>query len=244
MARVVVFHTSDLHDKLTPEIADRLRELKASVPDSLMLDSGDALRAGNIFWLPKEPAIDLMNSVPYDAMCMGNREYHFLRAGLMAKTSGAKFPILSANLRAAKADSPLPVEPWVVIERGGVKIGIVGLTIPCITERMMVKRLAQYYFARPLDAAKAVVPEVRQRCDLVIALTHLPAGADHDVASKVPGMDVIMAGHSHTIADPERVDDTTILRHGAWARHVGKVTIDVEHDHVTVTDELIPLVEA
>jgi 2',3'-cyclic-nucleotide 2'-phosphodiesterase (5'-nucleotidase family) len=244
MAQVVVFHTSDLHNKLTPEIASRLREIKASVLDSLMLDSGDALRAGNIFWLPKEPIIDLMNSVPYDAMCMGNREYHFLRAGLLAKTSGARFPILSANLRPAKTDSPAPVEPWVVFERGGTRIGVVGLTIPCITERMMVKRLAQFYFARPVDAAREVVPALRERSDLVIALTHLAAGADQDLADSVPGIDVILAAHSHTIADPERIGGTTILRHGARAQYVGKVTIDVEHDGVTVSDELIPLAEA
>lgn len=241
---LVIFHTTDLHDRLTPEIAARLRELKASVPNSLMLDSGDALRAGNVFWLPREPVIDLMNSVPYDAMCMGNREFHFLSAGLAAKTSGARFPILSANLRASRAGASLPVEPWIVIERGGLRVGILGLTIPCITERMMVKRVAQYYFARPVDAARKAVPEVRSRSDLVIALTHLPAGADPDLADRVPGIDVILAGHSHTIEEPERVGETVIIRHGAWARHVGKVTIDVEHSGARVSDELIPLAKA
>lgn len=243
MARVVVFHTSDFHDKLTAPIAERLRELKSSIPGSLALDSGDALRAGNIFWLPSEPILDLMNSVPYDAMCMGNREFHLLRAGLVAKTSGAKFPILSANLR-AKAEAPIPVVPSVMLERAGIRIGLIGLTIPCITEKMMVKRLADYYFENPIRTAQALVPELRSQCDLLIALTHLPAGVDADLAAKAPGIDLILAGHSHTIADPERIGATTILRHGARAHHVGKVTIDVEDSQVTVSDELIPLAEA
>jgi 2',3'-cyclic-nucleotide 2'-phosphodiesterase (5'-nucleotidase family) len=122
---------------------------------------------------------------------------------------------------------------------------------------MMVKRLADYYFENPIKAAQTAVPELRSRCDLLIALTHLPAGVDADLAAKVPGIDVIMAAHSHTIADPERVGQTTILRHGAWAHHVGRVTIDVVESDivgadvvgsassgerlVTVSDELIPL---
>ena len=52
MARITVFHTSDLHNKLTPELADKLRDLKREHPGSLMLDSGDAIWAGNIFWRP------------------------------------------------------------------------------------------------------------------------------------------------------------------------------------------------
>lgn len=247
MARVVVFHTSDLHDKLTPKTADRLSELKASVPGSLMLDSGDALRAGNIYWLPTEPIIDLMNSVPYDAMTMGNREYHFLHAGLVAKTSRADFAVLSANLRAAKPPGrpdPSWISPSEVFDRGGVRVGVIGLTVPCITERMVVKKLAQYYFARPIDAAKEVVPELRERCDVLIALTHLAAGADRSLAESVPGIDVILAAHSHTVAEPERVGSTTILRHGAHAQYVGKVTLDVEEHRVTVADDLIPLTKA
>jgi 2',3'-cyclic-nucleotide 2'-phosphodiesterase (5'-nucleotidase family) len=225
-------------------MADRLRELKASTPDSLMLDSGDALRAGNIFWLPREPVIELMNRVPYDAMCMGNREFHFLQPGMTAKTSAARFPILSANLRAAREGTPLPTVPWVVIERAGLRIGVIGLTIPCITEKMMVKRLAAFYFAKPIDAAREVVPEVRSRSDVVIALTHLPAGADPELAANAPGIDVVLAGHSHTTAEPERVGETTILRHGAWARSVGKITIELEQGRIRVSDELIALTEA
>lgn len=245
MPELVVFHTSDLHDKLTPEIAERLHELKASVPDSLMLDSGDALRAGNIFWLPGgEPVLDLMNSVPYDAMCMGNREYHLMRAGITSKTSRAEFPILSANLRAGKPDYPLPVKPWIVLEPKGIRVGVMGLTVACITERMMVKRLADYYFENPVRAAETTVPELRDKCDVLIALTHLPAGMDPELAKTVPGIDLILAGHSHTTVEPERVGETVIMRHGAYGRAVGKVSISLDKGRVTATDELIGLEKA
>lgn len=82
MARITIFHTSDMHNKLTPAQAEVLHTLKSANPGSLMFDSGDAIWAGNVFWRPGgEPILDMMNAVPYDALCMGNREFHFLGHG-------------------------------------------------------------------------------------------------------------------------------------------------------------------
>lgn len=241
MPRLAVFHTSDLHNRLTAEAAARLRELKESEPGSLMLDSGDAIRAGNVFWLPREPVLELMNSVPYDAMCMGNREYHLLRAGIAAKTSQARFPILSANLRTTQPGHPMPARPYVVFERAGLKVGVAGLTVPCVTERMLVRRMASFYFEDPLAAARAVIPELAGKCDLVILLAHLPFGTDEKIAADVPGIHLILSGHSHKLDAPQAAGGTTILRHGAYGRHVGKAVIELEGSRLSITDETIPL---
>ncbi|MGC8863855.1 MAG: metallophosphoesterase, partial [Armatimonadota bacterium] len=148
MARLVILHTSDIHNRLTPDRARFLHELRAELPESLILDSGDAIWAGNVFWRPGgEPVLDLMNAVPYDAMCMGNREFHFLRAGLLSKTSRARFPVLSANLRRTRNHgSDTRFLPCVVLERGGLRVGVFGLSVPCVTQPMLVRRFADYYF--------------------------------------------------------------------------------------------------
>lgn len=241
MPRLAVFHTSDLHNRLTAETAARLRELKSAEPEALMLDSGDAIKAGNAFWLPREPILDLMNQVPYDAMCMGNREYHLLRAGITAKTAQAQFPILSANLRAAKPGAKMPAVPYVVFERAGLKIGVVGLTVPCVTRKMTLSRLADFYFEDPAAAARASIPGLRNECDVVILLAHLPSGVDERIAAEVPGIDIIFSGHSHKLEPPQTVGGTTILRHGAYGRHVGRTVIQLEAGRLSATDELIPL---
>ncbi len=117
--------------------------MKAANPGALMLDSGDAIWSGNIYWRPGgEPVLELMNAVPYDALCMGNREFHFLGAGATSKTSRAQFPILSANLRAAKGRRKTAALPYVIFEREGVRVAVVGLSVPCITERMLVKKIS------------------------------------------------------------------------------------------------------
>lgn len=245
MARVTVFHTSDLHNKLNQRLAERLHALKSESPGSIMLDSGDAISAGNIFWRPNEPILDLMNSVPYDAMCLGNREFHFLARGLLAKTANAAFPIISANLRPAKVGFELPVRSSVVIETPQGRVGIVGLSVPCITERMLVKRISDAYFDDPCEAAARFVPELREKCDLLIALTHIGIERDRELAERVPGIDVILGGHTHTITDaPERVGETYILHHGAFAHYVGRAAIEKSGGRVTVESELIPLAKA
>lgn len=246
MPRLTVFHTSDMHNKLTREYADRLRKLKEDHPGSLMLDSGDAIWSGNVYWRPGgEPVLDLMNSVSYDAMCMGNREFHFLGIGANSKTSRAAFPVLSANLRATRDGRRVPVSPYVMIERQGVRVGIMGLSVPCVTERMLVKKVSDYYFEQPIPAAAEIVPEVREQCDVLIALTHIGIRQDRELAEGVPDIDLILGGHTHTITEqPERVGGTWVLHHGFYVHYVGKVGIELGSGRVTVTNELIPLAKA
>jgi len=268
MAGLIIFHTSDIHNRLTPERARFLHDLKAGVPQSLVLDSGDAIWAGNVFWRPGgEPVLDLMNEVPYDAMCMGNREFHFLRAGLESKTSRARFPVLSANLRGTgeevtgyrlqvtgegpsvpNTQHPSPntrVVPCVILDRGGVRMGVFGLSIPCITQRMLTRRLADFCFEAPIEAAGGIVPRLRDECDLVVALTHIGIKRDRELAASVPGIDLILGGHTHAVTEtPERVGQTWILHHGSHCKYVGRVEVEISSGRIDVKSELIALVGA
>lgn len=263
MASLTIFHTSDIHNKLTSNLASILRNLKENNPDCLMLDSGDAIWAGNIIWRPGgEPVFDLMNSVPYDAMCMGNREFHFRTLGLCAKTSRSRFPVLSANLRntkgapfdlaksltqssAANESRGNRMSSAVEFNIRGVRIIVFGLTVPCITEQMLVKRISSYYFEQPIIAAAEIVPKLRSQCDLLIALTHIGMKADRELASTVRGIDLILGGHTHiATSEPEWVSGTCILHHGCYAHYVGRVDIDWEPGMFNLKNELIPLVKA
>lgn len=251
MARVTVFHTSDMHNKLTADLAERLRDLVQSHPNSLMLDSGDAIWSGNIYWRPGgEPILDLMNSVPYDAMCMGNREFHFLQRGLKAKTARAKFPVVSSNLRARDpegedslaAAAETDVMSFVRFHFGPVVVAVLGLSVPCVTKRMLAARMSKFYFEDPGEAAAGLVSGLRE-CDLVIALTHIGLKRDIELAEQVAGIDLILGGHTHAVAE-ERVGDTHILHSGMYAHYVRKVEIELKAGKVSVKTELIPLGKA
>jgi len=242
---ITIFHTSDLHNKLTSPQADYLRRLKQSAPHSLMLDSGDAIWAGNIFWRPGgEPVLGLMNQVPYDAVCIGNREFHFLEAGMKSKTSRAQFPFLSANLRASSESTKLHARPYKVFDCEGTKVSVFGLSVPCITKRMLVKRVSDFYFDSPLESAAQLVPRLRDESDIVVALTHIGIAKDRELVSKVAGIDLILGGHTHTVTEqPERVGDTWLVHHGSHARFVGRVEmssgsggLSIEHEISALSD--------
>ena len=82
-----ILHTNDFHNHLLPQQAERLRELRAGLGDNgLLLDAGDAISSGNVTYKPGgEPILDVMSDAGYDAMTIGNREFHFSQAGFCAK---------------------------------------------------------------------------------------------------------------------------------------------------------------
>ena len=89
-----IIHTSDTHNRLTQEKADFLKSLNADY----YFDSGDIIKSGNIdFNIFGEKAWKIYNSVPYDAICPGNREYHFLKCGFWCKNRGFQVPLVSCN---------------------------------------------------------------------------------------------------------------------------------------------------
>lgn len=245
MTNLTIFHTSDMHNKLTADFAARLRELKKAQPGSLMLDSGDAIWAGNVYWrMGGEPILDMMNSVPYDALCVGNREFHFWDMGIGNKTYRAFFPVLSANLRATSDRRTAPLPGFIKLERYGTRIAIIGLTVPAVTEKMLVMHISDYYLEDPIKAAKEIVPQIRAESDIVIALTHIGIKDDRMLAEAVPEIDLILGGHTHLLTE-ERVGNTAIIHHGFYVHFVGRVDIEFDSGRITsIKNEVIPFAKA
>lgn len=238
-SHITIFHTNDLHSHLSYEKAVKLRQLKESAPNSLLLDAGDAIRAGNIFVsLSKEPVLELMEVAGYDAMTLGNREFHFLAPAFRHKIGSAKFPVLCANLHPVGGVEPLVV-PHINLRVGNFRVAVFGLSVPMITNKMFVARVSDYIFEDPISAAARVVPALRPEADLVVALTHIGLKRDRFLADSVPGIDLIIGGHSHSIlCEPVMVGFTAIVQTGSHAQSVGKVMIE---PGVSVQSELIDL---
>jgi len=239
MRRIVILHTNDLHDHLRPESAEAIRKLKDEAQtDSLLLDAGDAISAGNIdVRLGGEPILQTMTALGYDAMTMGNREFHFLRAGMRSKLSCAGFPVLCANLRAARERSLRTAEggdegllPSHIVREldCGVRIGVMGLSVPMITGRMLARLVSNYVFDDPVETARKIAPEIRPQVDLLVALTHLGLNLDRRLALEVPEIDLIVGGHSHDVLEePEMIGRTAIVHAGWYGHYVGRVEIEL-----------------
>jgi 2',3'-cyclic-nucleotide 2'-phosphodiesterase (5'-nucleotidase family) len=240
---ITVFHTNDFHNALDERKAARLKSLKEETPDSLLLDAGDAIWAGNIYVRPGgEPALRLMSRAGYDAMTMGNREFHFMQSGLRRKIGWAEFPVLCANIRRTRPRVRIPVVSSVTRDVGEKRVAILGLTVPMITERMLSRKVSAYVFDDPVSVAAKLVPGLRTTHDLVIALTHIGLKDDRRLATAVPGIDLIIGGHTHAVLDsPEFVGQTAIVQAGYWAHQVGRVDIDMDGNEPAVSGSIMEL---
>lgn len=241
-----ILHTNDFHDSLSQAATDRLAAKKREIgPVSLLLDAGDAGGSGNLtFRVGGEPILERMSALGYDAMTVGNRDFHLTRAGFRCKLVSAAFPILCANVFASpmpseeqrrsdeaaeEQDASLPVHRYIVREVAAWRIVILGLTVPMITERMLSRKVSAYVFESPLHCAQRLVPRLRDRYqpDLFIALTHIGFAHDRELAAAVPGIDLIVGGHSHTLLpEGERCGQTLIVQAGSRGSHMGIVEIE------------------
>jgi 2',3'-cyclic-nucleotide 2'-phosphodiesterase (5'-nucleotidase family) len=230
MPTITLLHTNDLHNHFTTLQAARLARLRNALGSSgLLLDAGDAISAGNLTYNPAgEPILEQMSEAGYDAMTVGNREFHLTEAGFCAKLHCARFPVLCANVRVRDKGTRLPVQPFLLRTlAGNIRVGIFGLTVPMITERMLVRKLSAYVFEEPLRKAAELVPTYRQQCDVLICLSHIGLGKDRELAAVVPGIDLIVGGHTHAVLEAgEWVQDTLIVHAGSHGRYFGVVSVE------------------
>ncbi len=224
MVRVTLFHTSDLHGKLSPEAAERIRRMKLEASPSLLLDAGDAVSAGNVgVRLKGEETLRRMTAAGYDALALGNREFHPWRALLRRKLGEAGFPILCANIR----DPQAPIEPHRVLDLAGVRIAVFGLCVPMITPAHWARWISPYVFDDPVETAAWLVPSLRQEAEVVVALTHIGLEADRRLAAEIPDLDLILGGHSHTsLGAPEGVHPA-ILHLAPYGREIGRAVLEI-----------------
>jgi 2',3'-cyclic-nucleotide 2'-phosphodiesterase (5'-nucleotidase family) len=218
---VTFLHTNDFHGALTETKARFLSELKAST-EAFYFDTGDCIKTGNLgIPLKRERAWDLLALAGCDAGVPGNRESHVLPAVFKAKLEGHRHPLLCANLRAKDGSRPMPAHA--MFERSGLRVGVFGVMVAMVTERMATQSASAYLWDPPLAAAREQVARLRTECDVLVALTHIGYKQDLLLAEACPELDFIFGGHSHTVlADPELVCGVWICQGGSHGRYVGR----------------------
>ena len=220
-----------------------------------------------------------MTLMRYDAGAFGNHELDDGPAWWLRARRAASFPVLTANvfvtadsgwaaslepvagplrkgarwIGGAKVPDEAPLRhittPYVIQDVGGVKVAILGLTTKDIVAIVSRERNQGVAVGDPVTAAQVLVPELRKKADVIVALTHLGVDEDRVLASRVPGIDVIVGGHSHTylwqplfIRNGTRngYDGTAIVQAGRWGDRVGRLAIAIGPDGVRgLTDALV-----
>jgi 2',3'-cyclic-nucleotide 2'-phosphodiesterase (5'-nucleotidase family) len=258
LSRLTIIHTNDLHGHILPEKvpgwrnraggyavfaawlkAQREENEKENVP-LLLVDAGDIYAGTPEGNLTKGAAIvELMNAVRYDALTTGNHEYDEGFYNLTRLAKQAEFPFLAANV-SMKSSGHLPpfARPFIIKDYQGLKIGIVGvvtdetpeLTLASSTDRLLFRPPAPVVeFYRNLMEVEGI--------DLLMVLSHLGLDEDRKLAEEVPGIGLIIGGHSHDLLPrPLRVKKTgtLICQAGCYGKYAGRLDlwIDRERDKI------------
>jgi len=166
----------------------------------VLLDAGDNFQ-GSLFYTTYKGAVEaeFTNLFGVDAMTVGNHEFDDGEAGLAAFLDKVHFPVLGANIVAGRnAKIGDRVKPYTVLDVGGQKIGIVG-AITNDTD-VISSPGPDVLITDDVAAVKAAVAELqKQGIDKIIALTHVGYQRDVSAIAQIPGVDVVVGGHSHTL---------------------------------------------
>lgn len=229
--KLTVLHTNDFHNHLNAARAARIDELRlVSGPETLLVDAGDAISAGNVgVRLGGEPILTLMSDIGYQAMAMGNREFHISDTVLRHKIGNARFPVLCANMRYKEGhDAPLPVLSDVIVTTpGGTRIGIVGVTVPMVTLRMAARHVSAFVFDDPLVAIATRYDVLRTQVDAAIVISHAGYKVDQKIAATFPDLALVIGGHSHVVLESaETKSGAPVVQAGSHGRFIGRVLIE------------------
>lgn len=279
--RLTVMHTNDHHGRFWRNsdgeygmsarktvIDDIRREVAAQGGYTLLLDGGD-VNTG-------VPESDLQDAVPdfkgmnlmgYQAMAVGNHEFDKPLAMLKMQRQLAQFPLLSANIY---ENGQRMFEPYKVFNLGGLRIGVMGLTTEDTRKMALPDNVAHLDFRSPIAEARAVVPELRAKADVVIAATHMghyengqhgtQAPGDVALARTVHGIDLVVGGHTQnpvcmkaenvldrayvpgTACQPDRQNGTWIVQAHEWGKYVGRADFEYRNGQFTLVKyALIPI---
>ena len=190
--------TGDLHGRLSADAEAQLSRLRREQENTLLLDAGDAVQASNLgAGRPGQPLLERMNRIGYDAMAMGNRESHPLRAVLEKKLSRATFPILAANLMAKRQPLPSSVKSHIIKTlANGWRVALIGLAPQITAPESWWSRVTDYVFDDPMKAATGLAAKLRPQVELIVLLTHCGLAIDRQL-SKIKDVDLVLGGHSH-----------------------------------------------
>ena len=248
---LIILHTNDTHSRIEP-----LPETDRNFPDKggvvrratyidqtrkenknlLLFDAGDFLQGTPYFNLFKgEIEVKAMNLLGYDAVTLGNHEFDYGLEVLENVARLAKFPIVSSNYDFSETKLNGLIEPFIIFNKGGVRIGVIGINIQP-KGLIAASNYKGVKYLDPLETANSMAEMLRNKykCDMVICISHLGHNSDLNMAESTKGIDIIIGGHSHTFMKQptlrKNIDDNDVLIFQTNGRgvYVGRIDVKLE----------------
>ena len=223
---------------------------------TLILDAGDFLMGSLFHMVAREEGLELrlMKEMGYDVVTLGNHEFDLMPHGLAriltsAYQKGGMPEIVFSNAifsQGSSEDDSLEevfkkglVKPYIVKQIQGIRIGFYGILGKDAAEVSPFARPVK--FRDPIDISREMVKILREKekVDMVICLSHggikekKSLSEDDRLAKEVPGIDMIVSGHTHKkLKIPLKVNQTIIVHAGAFGEYVGVLDLSYENGKV------------
>ncbi|MGR3759765.1 bifunctional metallophosphatase/5'-nucleotidase [Roseobacteraceae bacterium NS-SX3] len=271
--QLTILHTNDFHSRFEPvskydsgcregdnaegkcfggsaRLVTAIANARKRSNNSILVDGGDQFQGSLYYTYYKgKAAAEMMNKMGYDAMTVGNHEFDDGPEVLRGFMDAVEFPVLMSNADVSKepalADA---LKKSTVIERGGEKIGLIGLTPEDTHE--LASPGKNITFSDPVAAVQAEVDKLTaEGVNKIIVLSHSGYGVDQKVAAETTGVDVIVGGHTNTYLSnvsedaagpyPTVVNGVQIVQAYAYGKFLGElnVTFDDEGNVVEASGE-------
>lgn len=263
---ITILHTNDIHASFIPheafwvkenpkpliggfnELSFKVDSLRKAKSNSILIDAGDVMTGNPITEYEYKGAqggalFEMMNRIGYEGWCFGNHDFDISQDNLKKLTAIARFPTINANVVNGEGAFPLNNKPYVVIEKNGVRVGIIGVMTQGLYNLVNQNNLVNIKVLSPISTTQRYIDELTPKTDLVIALTHEGVVEDSILASNVHGLNVIVGGHSHTrLKKPKSVNGVLIVQTGSNCENLGILDLTVDNHIVTTSwGTLLPL---
>lgn len=207
-------------------IFDRARSTN---PDGVIaLDNGDTFHGTHFAVSDQARAlVPLVAQLGFDAMTL-HWEFAFGPARVEQLARELPYPILAANIyREASGDLFMPAAT--IVERAGLRIGLIGLACPIVDKTMPPQFSEGLRFEIGVKELGAHVMQMRPHVDLLIVLSHVGFPQDVQFAKDVPGIDVIVSGHTHNRMEQAcDVNGCLIFQSGCHGSFIGRLDLDLQ----------------
>ena len=248
--------TSDIHGRVVPwsygadvedksgsyaQIATYVKDVRKNNKNVVLVDVGDAIQDNQVDVFAKDkkyykdhPIPKVLNEMKYDVFVLGNHEFNFGMKALDEILKDIKAKKLTANFYYKKDDKRY-IDATTIIEKDGVKLGIIGLSTPMSAKfEEDTGNLKDMKFTSPTEEARTQVEKLKAKgVDAIIVISHMgienenkiPDTGMRDVINAVDGIDVVIAGHMHKDVPSETIKNTLITEPHRYGTVVSEVDL-------------------
>ena len=215
------------------QIQTAVKELRND--NTVLIDVGDSVQGNSAELFLEDdlhPMIQGMNLMDYDVWVTGNHEYDQGLDILKKLIAQQEATTLVGNVRDAEGE-PL-ADGYTILERGGVKIAVIGMVTPNISR--WSGEDGEYVASDPVEETRKIIDEIGNNVDLIIAAEHMGENNEYDVANSgvndlaeaCPEIDLIIAAHEHKLVEGTTVNDVLIVENQDAAQTMAQVNFTLE----------------